>query len=64
MSPSAPESDWPVGWLGELAGLSVPAEDAELLADALQHLGQQMTPLVARLEPGACITGDFDPRWP
>jgi hypothetical protein len=52
-----------VGWLGELAGLPVPAEDVGPLADALQRHEQLMAPLVARLGPGACMTGDFDPRW-
>lgn len=56
-------ADMLVGWLGELAGLPVPAEDVGPLADALQRHEQLMAPLVARLGPGACMTGDFDPRW-
>jgi len=62
-SPASMPADMPVRWLAELAGLPVPAEDAEPLADALQLLSQFVKPLIAQAEPGACMTGDFDPRW-
>lgn len=56
-------TDMPVGWLAGLAGLLVPTEDAEPLADALRRLSQSMVPLIAQIQPGTCMTGDFDPRW-
>lgn len=61
--PASMPADMPVRWLAELAGLPVPAEDAGRLADALQSLSRLVTPLIAQAEPGACMTGDFDPRW-
>ncbi len=56
-------TDMPVAGLAALAGLPVPAEDAEPLADALRRLSQSMVPLIAQIQPGTCMTGDFDPRW-